>query len=368
MRTHLTRRAELARQFQPNPTYFPLRTPYFVRMDHDAAHKYIYSLPKVTADLLRLVVPSWMDALDLDTLEERSSEFLDAEHRRRQSDLAWQVGFRGKEPSGGERPRLIVLAEFQSEVDRHMARRMREYTEMLLERAIRSAAPQRGTGLPWVLPIVVYNGSESWTAGGRATDLAPLPSERAARDLALFQPQAYHLLTAGGGLTSGAAAAKDWPLENRVSATAWLQRSGTSRALLPCLLAEARRFPGVANEPFRRVLHSWARALWEHRTGDDLGFPGFDELERTKGAVMATVAEAAWDRWDAKVRAEGGAHLLSRQAALRFGAGTAERLDGLLEGLTAQDDLDRVGAWVLQCGSGSELLSRVSGLLENRQG
>lgn len=103
---------------------------------------------------------------------------------------------------------------------------------------------------------------------------------------------------------------------------------------------------------------------------------------------MATVAEAAWDRWDAKVRAEafnqgieqgiecgvrqgvaqgraeGGAHLLSHQAALRFGAVTAERLDGL----TAQDDLDRVGAWVLQCGSGSELLSRVSGLLENRQG
>ena len=64
---------------------------------------------------------------------------------------------------------------------------------------------------------------------------------------------------------------------------------------------------------------------------------------------MATVAEAAWDRRDAKVRAEafeqgvaqgiesgfrqGGARLITRQAALKFGGGTAERLRGLLEGL-----------------------------------
>ena len=94
---------------------------------------------------------------------------------------------------------------------------------------------------------------------------------------------------------------------------------------------------------------------------------------------MATVAEAAWDRWDAKVRAEaleqgiergiarGGARLLSRQAALKFGAGTAGRLAGLLRNLTTPDELDRVGDWILECGSGDELLSRVSGLLADRR-
>ena len=107
---------------------------------------------------------------------------------------------------------------------------------------------------------------------------------------------------------------------------------------------------------------------------------------------MATVAEAAWDRWDAKVRAEafaqgvergiekgiergiergtrrGGARLIGRLAALKFGAGTAERLAGLLEGLAEQEDLDEVGGWILECGSADELLSRVSGLLAHRQG
>ena len=90
---------------------------------------------------------------------------------------------------------------------------------------------------------------------------------------------------------------------------------------------------------------------------------------------MTTVAEAAWDRWEAKVRAEGieqgvergvrrgGSRLLIRQAALKFGAATAERLAGLLKNMTEQEELDRVGDWILECGSGGEFLSRVSSLL-----
>ena len=94
---------------------------------------------------------------------------------------------------------------------------------------------------------------------------------------------------------------------------------------------------------------------------------------------MTTVAEAAWDRWEAKVLergiaqgvergiARGGARLINRLAALKFGTGTAERLSGLLEDLTEQDDLDSLGDWILECGSGDELLSRVSGLLAERR-
>ena len=343
-------------------------------MDHDAAHKYIHGLPEVAADLLRLVAPGWADELDLATLEDRSSEYLDAAHRKRLGDMAWRVCFRKGRLRGGGKPCILVLVEFQSDVDRRMAKRMREYAEMLLARAAQGGPPGRRDSLPWVLPVVVYNGSEPWSAAGQASDLAPLPSERAAADLALLQPQAYRLLAAGGALTSGARPADDWPLDNRVSATVRLQAAGTPQALLPCLLEESARFPGAGNEAFRRALHAWARALWEHKSGGGAGFPAFEELEQTKGAVMATVAEAAWDRWDAKVRAEafaqgierGGVRLVSRLAALKFGGETAERLAGLLRDLTTQEDLDRVGDWILECGSGGELLSRVSSLLADR--
>ena len=88
---------------------------------------------------------------------------------------------------------------------------------------------------------------------------------------------------------------------------------------------------------------------------------------------MPTVAEAAWDRWDAKVRAEGFEQgieqgraaeraRLRRQAALRFGARTGERLSDLLDGLAAGEALDQVGDWIIECGSGEDLLSRVSAL------
>ena len=88
---------------------------------------------------------------------------------------------------------------------------------------------------------------------------------------------------------------------------------------------------------------------------------------------MPTVAEAAWDRWDAKVRAEGVEQglrqsraaeraRLGRQAALKFGARTGERLLELLEGLSAGEALDQVGDWIIECSTGEDLLSCVSAL------
>ena len=51
--------------------------------------------------------------------------------------------------------------------------------------------------------------------------------------------------------------------------------------------------------------------------------------------------------------------LLCRQAAVRFGADTAERLSGLLDGIADPDRLAEAGEWIVRCDSGSELLKRV---------
>ena len=342
-------------------------------MDHDAAHKYIYSLPETMADLLRLVVPGWVDELDIAALQDRSSEFLDADHRKRSADMVWRASFRRGRVGGGDRPRVLVLVEFQSKVDGRMAERVREYSEMLLGRAARSNAPAAEGGRPWLLPVVVYNGAEPWTAAGREADMAPLPSKGIADDLALLQPQAYRLLSAGGPLTSGAPPAEDWPLENRVSATVRLQRAETG-GLGRQLREEAQRFPGGSNRAFRRALHAWARALWTDKTDGAPGFPAFEEFERTGEESMPTIAEANWDRWEAGLRAEGKeqgirqgrvegeARVVKRLAALKFGPRTAERLSNLVDSLRARKALDQVGDWIIECESGEELLSRVSAL------
>ena len=107
---------------------------------------------------------------------------------------------------------------------------------------------------------------------------------------------------------------------------------------------------------------------------------------------MTTLLEASWDQWEAGVRKQGiergleqglergleqglergraeqGVRLLARQAALKFGAGTAKRLAVLLEGLPAGEDLERVGDWIIECAAEDELLSRVAAMRQASSG
>ena len=330
-------------------------------MDHDAAHKYLYTLAPVVADLLRLVVPDWAEQLDLAAPEDVSTEFLDEAHRKRVGDMAWKVYFREGELADGSRPYILLLVEFQSTADRDMARRVREYTGMLLDRLIRNDVMAREGGLPRTLAVVVYNGGERWTAIGEESHLAEVPSELAERDLALLQPQLYRRIDTGRG------AEQDWPKDNLVAATARLQSAATPDEIGPRLLAEARRFPEPARQAFRRALHAWARKLWIDKMGAEAAFPSFEELEQEE-QEMATALQMRWARYDADVRAEErelGRELgraderIRRQAALKFGTGTADRLAERLAGLTTVEDLDRVGDWIIECESGDELLARL---------
>ena len=348
-------------------------------MDHDAAHKYLYMLNDVVADLLRLVVPGWVDELDLAAIENVSTEYLDEacqrqDHRRRFGDMVWKVYFRKGALANGRRPYILVLVEFQSTADRDMARRIHEYTDLLLDRLVRNGVMAREGGLPRVLPVVVYNGSERWTAiGGDGGEghLAPVPSARAERDLARLQPQRYRLVDENAG------SEQDWPKHNRVAATVRLQRSAP-RELQQRLLTEARRFPGAEHEAFRHALHACARALWADKMGAEAAFPSFDELEQEQG--MATIFQARWDQEIAAARAEGAAQgrelgleqgraeeraRLRRQATLKFGLDTAERLSDQLASLTTRADLDRVGDWIVECDSVDELLLRLHSIVSS---
>ena len=333
-----------------------------VAMDHDAAHKYIYTLAPVVADLLRLVIPGWVELLDLAAPENVSAEYLDEDHRKRVGDMVWKVYFRDGVLDDGSKPYILVLVEFQSTADRRMARRVREYTGMLLDRLIRNDVMAREGGLPWTLAVVVYNGRERWTAVGEESHLARVPA-LVASDLALLQPQLYRRIDAGAG------SEQDWPEHNRVAATLRLQRSAAPDEIWPRLSAEAHRFSGPALRVFREALHTWAKAMWANETGAEAAFPSFEELEQEK-QEMATILQARWADLRAEERELGVAQgrelgraderiRLRRQAALKFGPSTADRLADHLASLTTKEDLDRVGDWIIECESSDDLLSRL---------
>ena len=54
--------------------------------------------------------------------------------------------------------------------------------------------------------------------------------------------------------------------------------------------------------------------------------------------------------------------LLCRLASQKFGAETGERLSGLLARLTDSERLAEVGGWIIECGTGAELLDRTGRL------
>ncbi len=55
--------------------------------------------------------------------------------------------------------------------------------------------------------------------------------------------------------------------------------------------------------------------------------------------------------------------LLCRQAARKFDTETAERLSGLLERLADPERLAEVGDWIIECGTGADLLERTGRLV-----
>ena len=90
---------------------------------HDAACKLLFSHPRMVEDLLRgFAAPGWSDSLDFATLEKLPTEFVSEDLRRRSGDGVWRVRFRD------EWLYVLVLLEFQSTVDRHMALRILVYT------------------------------------------------------------------------------------------------------------------------------------------------------------------------------------------------------------------------------------------------
>ena len=127
------------------------------------------------------------------------------------------------------------------------------------------------------------------------------------------------------------------------------------------------RFPGARNVAFRRALHAWARELWSHLTHGRSALPPFETLEQPERKEMTTFLEARAREWEAEWLEQGieqgRAGVLCRQAERRFGSETAGRLSALLEGLTSAEML-QVGDWVVECGTGAELLSRVGAGIE----
>ncbi len=330
---------------------------------HDAAYKLLFSRPRMVRDLLDgFAARSWSGALDFESLAPLPASFVGRDLQQRHGDLIWRVRFRDDRWLY-----LVLLVEFQSTVEPAMAVRILEYTALLYRRLVDHGVLREHGALPPVLPVVLYNGRRRWTAPVEVASLLAVESDV----LATYQPsQRYYVLDVAR--TANA----DLPAGNLVSALIGLEKTRDAAGLRGALKALFDLLRQQKDGALTRAFMTWLRHGLRHagRLPAD-GEDPLAQLQETQTMLEETVRK--WTReWLEQGREQGiaqgmekgieqGRHeeraLLCRQAARKFDAGAAEGLAAALAGVTDPDRLARVGDWIIECATASDLLARVRG-------
>ena len=311
---------------------------------------------------------AWVERLDFSTLERLPTEHIAPDLSSRINDTVWRVRFRdGDASEAGGWLHVLVMVEFQSELDWFMALRIRTYADLLYASLWKDRRPRRTDRLPALLPVVLYTGAARWTAASSVEALvAPQTAPGALPTAApVFSGASYIVVDTGGYV------GQDLPPGNVVSLMISAQlRPGAATAL--DIVAATRRL----DEELGRTFLTWLQVAMSG-TGVDLEFledpMAMEQLEQTgelgslleerfRAANVAQIEAARAEEREAArsqieaVRAEERA-LLCHLAARKFGATTAERLAVVLEGIDDRDQLAVVGERIIDCADGAALLT-----------
>ena len=131
---------------------------------HDSGYKKLFSNHTIFRQLLETFVDEpWVKELDFSQAETLDKSFVADHYKATESDLIYQVKLQGRDVY------IYLLLEFQSSVDRFMAVRVGYYTlAFYMDYIANYTAIEK---LPALFPIVVYNGSDRWSAPERLSEL-----------------------------------------------------------------------------------------------------------------------------------------------------------------------------------------------------
>ncbi|MBF0132676.1 MAG: Rpn family recombination-promoting nuclease/putative transposase, partial [Magnetococcales bacterium] len=160
-------------------------------IDHDSIYHRLFSHPGMVVDLLEnFLDPTILAELDLSRMTRLNTKFTATTGQRRRGDMVWELPIR----TGGSLFVLLIL-EFQSEIDEWMVLRLHVYAGLLYQQLVDERRLKPADGLPPILPVVLYNGEPRWNAATSLRELIPLPTNS---PLWLYQPEIrYHTIDEG---------------------------------------------------------------------------------------------------------------------------------------------------------------------------
>ena len=343
------------------------------RPKHDARYKRLFAEARTVRDTLLAAAADIAGGFDLSTLERLPASFVTRHLGQRHADMLWRV-----RTVHDESVHVMVLFEFQSTVDRHMADRIADYTLRIRE-GFRTTK-DRGARAPMVLPIVVYNGVRPWGAATDIRDLVdPVPEEMLG-----YLPRLPYLLIELQKLDPSRlppdnvlamiarieqANTSERLTELDVSLDAWVERAGVSQLAEVFTKWIAEGLALQVGEPGEELVQDiwkeengdmsmmleWARQRGEERDRRER------ERERQWRERLKQGREQGLEQGLEQGRREGierARALVRRLAAGRFDAETVGRLVPVLESLSDPDRIEAVAGAVVEARTGDELLAR----------
>lgn len=134
-----------------------------VHHEHDVGYKYIFSHKDTFLELLRsFVKKDWVNLIKSEDLILIDKSYILEDFSEEESDIVYKVNLDGNDII------FYVLLEFQSRVDYRMPMRllfyMVEVWREILKNISKREQRRKDFKLPAIVPMVLYNGKNKWTA------------------------------------------------------------------------------------------------------------------------------------------------------------------------------------------------------------
>ncbi|MBF0438170.1 MAG: Rpn family recombination-promoting nuclease/putative transposase [Magnetococcales bacterium] len=265
--------------------------------------------------------------------------------------MVWEIPTR----SGGT-VCVLLLLEFQSEIDEWMVLRLDVYTGLLYQQLVDERKLKPADGLPPILPIVLFNSEPRWNAPTSLRGLIRLP---VASPLWQYQPEMRYYVIDEGRFP-------EQELKGRHALTAIFMRLGHAGS--PESILDASRdliawFAGHPDgPPVKRLFRELLVGGLERLKGTDTLLSIPEELEEVMNMLAWNVEKWSQDieqrgRRDGHQAGsrDGEARMLTRQLQRRFGT-----VPEWATGKIAKADLSVLEEWglrVLDVGSLDEVFS-----------
>ena len=311
----------------------------------------------------------------------------DAENPRRYADdMVWRVRFRDRSDDDGDDAwlYLVLMLEFQAEVDFMMPLRIRNYVDNFHMEQWRGKAFGAASRLPPVLPIVLYNGDSPWSAVPRVIDLVAPGASRAGEGGSTAASRADPLFAGDGYLLLDMkrAGADDLQSDNAAALLAALENPSLERVGAQ-MSALCRRLDAPELAPLRELMLLWAQQVARRRFTVDWVIEDMAEIDRLheSGEIETFFRSRALEERE-RLRAEGvelgkelgkelgiaqglvaERDLLVRLAARKFGPDASERLARLLAEVDDTERFAEAGEWIIECATGDDLIARIGDIV-----